>query len=115
MEKLTVAKLNELARVEALKEIKENGLTNFLQVEGTKYAKDFEFDAGGELVTKTVRIDIVVPKLDEEENAETLAEDYEFRVAEKEKNAKAKAEAKAKKIARDEKARAKKKAEKEAE
>lgn len=37
-----------------------------------------------------------------------LADDYNFRLAEKKENAKAKAEAKAKKIARDKKARAKK-------
>jgi hypothetical protein len=55
---------------------------------------------------------VVVPKLDQEENAETLAEDYKFRMAEKEENAKAKAEAKAKKIARDKKVREQKKVEK---
>ena len=112
---LTIAKINELARVEALKEIAQNGLTNFLQIEGTKFAKDFEFDTPDGVMTKTVRIDIVVPKLEEGENAEFLAEDYQLRVAEKEEKAKVKAEQKAKKIARDEKARAKKKAEKEAE
>ena len=112
MGKLTIAKINEMAREVAMKEIAENGLKNFLQVEGTKFAKDFEFETGEGLKVKTVRIDVVVPKLDAEENAETLAEDYNFKQEEKAENARAKAEAKAKKIARDEKLRAKKKAEK---
>lgn len=112
MGKLTIAKVNEMAREVAMQEIAENGLKNFLQVEGTKFAKDFEFDTEEGRKTKTVRVDIVVPKLDEEDNAETLAQDYQFKMAEKVENAKAKAEAKAKKIARDEKLRAKKKAEK---
>ena len=61
-------------------------------------------------MVKTVRIDIVVPKLEEGENAEFLAEDYQLRLKEKEENAKIKAEAKAKKIARDQKKRAEKQA-----
>ena len=112
MGKLTIAKVNEMVRKVAMQEIAENGLKNFLQVEGTKFAKDFEFDTEEGRKTKTVRVDIVVPKLDEEDNAETLAQDYQFKMAEKAENARAKAEAKAKKIARDEKLRAKKKAEK---
>ena len=108
MAKLTIAKINEMAREVAMKEIAENGLKNFLQVEGTKFAQDFTFDTEEGQKTKTVRIDVVVPKLDEGENAQVLADDYNFRLAEKEENAKAKAEAKAKKIARDKKARAKK-------
>lgn len=109
MSKLTVAKVNEMAREVAMKEIAENGLVNFLQVEGTKFAKDFTFETEEGTMTKTVRIDVVVPKLDKEENAETLAEDYKFRMEEKKANAKAKAEAKAKKIARDKKLREEKK------
>jgi hypothetical protein len=112
MAKLTVAKINEMARGVAMEEIAKNGLANFLQVEGTKFAKDFEFETEEGTMVKTVRIDVVVPKLDKEENAETLAQDYQFRMAEKEENAKAKAEAKAKKIARDKKLREEKKSEK---
>lgn len=112
MAKLTVAKINEMARVEAMKEIEANGLVNFLQVEGTKFAKDFEFDTEQGKMTKTVRVDIVVPKLEAEENAQTLADDYEFKLGEKAEKEQAKAEAKAKKIARDEKRRAEKEANK---
>ena len=112
MAKLTIAKINEMAREAAIKEIATNGLTDFLQVEGTKFAKDFTFETEEGFMTKTVRVDIVVPKLDEGEDAQTLAEDYNFRMAEKAEKEKAKEVAKAKKIARDEKARAKKKAEK---
>ncbi len=110
MAKLTVAKINEMARGVAMEEIAKNGLVNFLQIEGTKFAKDFEFETEEGKMTKTVRIDVVVPKLEEGENAEFLAEDYQLRLKEKKENAKAKAEAKAKKIARDEKRRAEKKA-----
>ena len=112
MAKLTVAKINEMAREVAIKAIATNGLTDLLQVEGTKFAKDFTFETEEGFMTKTVRVDIVVPKLDEGEDAQTLAEDYNFRMAEKAEKEKAKEVAKAKKIARDEKARAKKKAEK---
>lgn len=112
MAKLTVAKINEMARGVAMEEIAKNGLTNFLQIEGTKFAKDFEFETEEGTMIKTVRIDIVVPKLEEGENAEFLAEDYQLRLKEKEENAKIKAEAKAKKIARDQKKRAEKQANK---
>lgn len=110
MAKLTVAKINEMARGVAMEEIAKNGLTNFLQIEGTKFAKDFEFETTEGIMVKTVRIDIVVPKLEEGENAEFLAEDYQIRLKEKEETAKQKAEAKAKKIARDQKKRAEKQA-----
>lgn len=112
MAKLTIAKINEMAREAAIKEIATNGLMDFLQVEGTKFAKDFTFETEEGFMTKTVRVDIVVPKLEEGEDAQTLAEDYNFRMEEKAEKEKAKEVAKAKKIARDEKARAKKKAEK---
>ena len=102
MRKLTVAKINEIARGIAMMEIAQNGLGGFLQVDGTKFAKDFEFETEEGKMTRTVRIDIVVPKLEEGEDAKFLAEDYQLRL-------------KAKKIARDEKLRAKKKAEKKAE
>ncbi len=110
MAKLTVAKINEMARVEAMKEIETNGLKDFLQVEGTKFAKDFTFETEQGFMTKTVRIDIVVPKLEAGEDAQTLANDYDFKMQEKAENEKAKAEAKAKKIARDQKKRAEAKA-----
>lgn len=112
MAKLTVAKINEVARVKALEEIEANGLKNFLQIEGTKFAKDFDFEIENDFYTKTVRVDIVVPKLEEGENAQTLADDFKVRQKDKEEEAKAKAEAKAKKIARDEKRRAEAKANK---
>jgi hypothetical protein len=115
MGKLTIAKINEMARERAMQEIAENGLKNFLQIEGTKFAQDFEFDTPDGKMVKTVRIDVVVPKLEDGEDAQFLADEYQMKLQEKEENAKAKTEAKAKKIARDEKMRAKKKAEKEAE
>lgn len=110
MGKLTQAKLNEMAREVAMKEIAEKGLVEFLQVEGTKFAKDFEIETEEGTMVKTVRVDIVVPKLDQEENAQTLAEDYAFKQEEKAENERVRAEAKAKKIARDSKNRAEKKA-----
>lgn len=110
MAKLTIAKINEMAREVALKEIAENGLTNFLQVEGTKFAQDFEFETEDGKMVKTVRIDIVVPKLEDGEDAEFLANEYQMKLKDKEETAKARAEAKAKKIARDTKRRAEKKA-----
>lgn len=110
MGKLTQAKINEMAREVAMKEIEENGLKNFLQIEGTKFAKDFTFDTEEGTQTKTVRIDVVVPKLEEGENAQVLAEDYQFKLEEKAENERVKAEKKAKKIARDSKIRAEKKA-----
>lgn len=113
MKKLTVAKINEGARLKALEEIKEKGLTEFLQVEGTKFAKDFDFTLEGQEFTKTVRVDIVVPKLEEGENAETLAEDYSFRQEEKAQKEEEKRIAKEKKIARDKKLREEKRLAKE--
>ena len=112
MAKLTIAKINEMARKVAVEEIAKNGLANFLQVEGTKFAQDFTFDTPEGTMTKTVRIDVVVPKLEDEENAQTLAEDYNFRMEEKAQKEKEKAEQKAKKIARDQKRRAEEKANK---
>lgn len=110
MAKLTIAKINEMAREVALKEIAENGLTNFLQIEGTKFAQDFEFETEDGKMVKTVRIDVVVPKLEGGEDAEFLANEYQMKLKDKEETARAKAEAKAKKIARDTKRRAEKKA-----
>ena len=110
MAKLTVAKINEMAREIAMREIAENGLKNFLQVEGTKFAQDFEFETEEGKMVKTVRIDVVVPKLEDGEDAEFLANEYQMKLKDKEETARAKAEAKAKKIARDTKRRAEKKA-----
>lgn len=108
MAKLTIAKINEMAREVAMKEIAENGLKNFLQIEGTKFAQDFDFETSEGKMVKTVRIDVVVPKLEEGEDAEFLANEYQMKLKDKEETAKAKAEAKAKKIARDQKRRAEK-------
>ena len=110
MAKLTVAKINEMAREVAMKEIAENGLKNFLRVEGTKFAQDFEFETEEGKMVKTVRIDVVVPKLEDGEDAQFLADEYQMNLKDKEENAKIKAEAKAKKIARDQKKRAEKQA-----
>ena len=110
MAKLTIAKINEMAREVAMKEIAENGLKNFLQVEGTKFAQDFEFETEEGKMVKTVRIDVVVPKLEDGEDAQFLADEYQMKLKDKEENAKIKAEAKAKKIARDQKKRAEKQA-----
>lgn len=110
MAKLTIAKINEMAREVAMKEIAENGLKNFLQIEGTKFAQDFEFETEDGKMVKTVRIDVVVPKLEDGEDAEFLANEYQMKLKDKEETARAKAEAKAKKIARDTKRRAEKKA-----
>lgn len=113
MAKLTIAKINEMAREVAMKDIQENGLANFLQVEGTKFAKDVEFETEEGKMVKTVRIDVVVPKLEDGEDAEFLANEYQMKLAEKKENARLKEEAKAKKIARDQKKRAEAKANKE--
>lgn len=110
MAKLTKARIDEMAREVAMEEIAKNGLTNFLKIEGTKYAQDFEFETPEGKMVKTVRVDIVVPKLEDGEDAQFLAEDYQIRLKEKEETAKQKAEAKAKKIARDQKKRAEKQA-----
>ena len=59
---------------------------------------------------KTVRIDLIVPKLEDGEDAEFLANEYQMKLKDKEETARAKAEAKAKKIARDTKRRAERKA-----
>ena len=87
-----------MAREVAMREIAENGLKNFLQVEGTKFAQDLNLKHQKEKMVKTVRIDVVVPKLEDGEDAQFLAEEYQLKLKEKEDNAKAKAEAKAKKL-----------------
>ena len=92
-----------------MKEIFKNVLNKILKIESTKFGKDYEYETEEGKMVKTVRIDVVVPKLEDGEDAQFLAEEYQMKLKEKEENAKAKAEAKAKKIARDEKMRAKKK------
>ena len=105
MAKLTIAKINEGARNECIKELTENGVKNFYQIEGTKYAKDFNYTLEGQDFTKTVRVDIVVPKLEEGENAETLGNDFQIRMEEKRQKEEERKIAKEKKIARDKKRR----------
>ena len=113
MMKLTVAKKNEILRGLAMQTLGLDKAENLLQVAGSKYAIDEEFE--GEWYP--VRIDVVVPKITEDDEAQTaqdMHEEYMNEQAEKLADKQAKAEAKAKKIARDEKLRAEKKAAKEA-
>lgn len=105
-------KVDVVARNKVIEELGLKTKEGIFQVENTKFMLNVEVE--GEFYP--VRIDIVFPKIKPEDTlqtAEDFADDYTRRVAEKEEKAKAKAEAKAKKIARDEKLRAKKKAEKE--
>lgn len=114
MEKLTVAKKNELLRKGAFEKIIKEGVlgNELLQVAGSKFMVNVELE--GEIVP--VRIDFVVPKIAEDDTcqfAEDFAEEYakeqeEKRVAKEEKE-----KAKAKKIERDKKKRAKAKEESE--
>ena len=111
MEKLTVAKKNELLRKGAFEKIIKEGVlgNELLQVAGSKFMVNVELE--GEIVP--VRI---VPKIAEDDTcqfAEDFAEEYakeqeEKRVAKEEKE-----KAKAKKIERDKKKRAKAKEESE--
>lgn len=113
MTKLTIAKKNEILRGLAMEALGLKDNKDLLQVAGSKYAIDVQFD--GEWYP--VRIDIVVPKITDDSEAATaveMAELYANEQAEKAEAKKAKAEAKAKKIARDEKLRAEKRAIKEA-
>lgn len=113
MMKLTVAKKNEILRGIAMQALGLDKAENLLQVAGSKYAIDVEFE--GEFYP--IRIDIVVPKIDEDDACQTaqdMHEEYMAAQAEKEEKKKAQAEAKAKKIARDQKLREEKKAAKEA-
>ena len=113
MMKLTVAKKNEILRGIAMQALGLDKAENLLQVAGSKYAIDVEFE--GEFYP--IRIDIVVPKIDEDDACQTaqdMHEEYMATQAEKEEKKKAQAEAKAKKIARDQKLREEKKAAKEA-
>ena len=107
---ITIAKRNEMVRVEAMKELQTNGLENFLQVAGTKYAIDVEVQ--NEVFT--CRVDIVVPKEQGEEfKAQYLNDLYVEDLEEKAKSKQEKEIAKQKKIAKDTETRAKAKLAKE--
>lgn len=113
MEKLTVAKKNEILREKAFEMIVKEGLlgNELLQVAGSKFMVNVDFE--GEKIP--VRIDFVVPKIDLEDTcqfAEDFAELYEQDQEEKRIAKEEKAKAKAKKIERDKKLREEKKKEK---
>lgn len=105
MEKLTVAKKNEILRQKAFDLITKENLEGILfQVAGSKFMVNVEFE--GEQIP--VRIDFVVPKIDSEDTcqfAEDFAELYQADQAEKAKAKEEKQKAKEKKIARDKKLR----------
>jgi uncharacterized protein YwgA len=114
MEKLTVAKKNEILREKAFEILIKDGLLGdkLLKVAGSKFMVNVEFD--GEQIP--VRIDFVVPKIDSEDTlqfAEDFAELYEQEQEEKRKAKEEKQKAKEKKIARDKKIREQKKLAKE--
>ena len=114
MEKITMAKKNEMLRELAFNKIIKEGITGteLLKVAGSKYMINVELD--GE--TYAVRIDFVVPKIDKDDTcqfAEDFAELYNQEQEEKAKEKEEKAKAKAKKIARDKKLREEKKQAKE--
>lgn len=113
MEKITVAKKNEILRGKAMEMVLVEGILGkeMLQVAGSKFMVNVDYE--GEKIP--VRIDFVVPKIDPEDTcqfAEDFAEIYEQEQAEKAKVKEEKEKAKQKKIARDKKLREQKKAEK---
>lgn len=112
MEKITVAKRNEILREKAYNAIiKEDIINRLLKVAGSKYMINVEFE--GEQIP--VRIDFVVPKIDKDDTcqfAEDFAELYEQEQEEKRIAKEEKQKAKEKKIARDKALREKKKKEK---
>lgn len=112
MEKLTVAKKNEILRAKAMEMVLKENLEGILfQVAGSKFMVNVNFE--GENIP--VRIDFVVPKIDKEDTcqfAEDFAELYQADQAEKAQAKAEKEKAKEKKIARDKKLREQKKAEK---
>lgn len=97
--KMTKAQLDKELRGIALKGILDGSL-KMLQIEGSKYAVDVEYNGENYLV----RIDIVVPK-EQDYTSEDLHEDYLQRMEEKEKDRLEKEEKKKAKIAKDEKRR----------
>lgn len=112
MEKITIAKRNEILREKAYNAIiKEDIINRLLKVAGSKYMINVEFE--GEQIP--VRIDFVVPKIDKDDTcqfAEDFAELYEQEQEEKRIAKEEKQKAKEKKIARDKALREKKKKEK---
>ena len=114
MERMTIAKRNEILRGMAFETIIKEGLLGdkLLKVAGSKFMVNVDFE--GEKIP--VRVDFVVPKIDPEDTcqfAEDFAELYEQEQEEKRVAKEEKAKAKAKKIERDKKLREQKKAQKE--
>ena len=106
MEKLTIAKKNELLREKAFQKVIKEGIegVELFKVAGSKFMVNVDFE--GETIP--VRVDFVVPKIDPEDTcqfAEDFAELYAQDQKEKELAKEEKAKAKAKKIARDKKLR----------
>ncbi len=113
MDKITIAKKNEILREKAFEMIIKEGLLGdiILKVAGSKFMVNVDYE--GEKIP--VRIDFVVPKIDPEDTcqfAEDFAEIYEQDQMEKQKAKEEKQKAKEKKIARDKKLREQKKQEK---
>lgn len=110
MEKITIAKKNEILRERAFEMLIKEGLLGdtLLKVAGSKFMVNVDYE--GEKVP--VRIDFVVPKIDPEDTcqfAEDFAELYEQDQEEKRLAKEEKQKAKEKKIARDKKLREQKK------
>jgi hypothetical protein len=110
MEKLTVAKRNEILRGKAFEMLINKDLfgDKLFKVSGSKYMINVNFE--GEQIP--VRIDFVVPKINAEDTcqfAEDFAELYEQEQEEKRVAKEEKQKAKEKKIARDKKLREEKK------
>ena len=113
MEKLTLAKKNEILRERAFDMLIKEGLLNdkLFKIAGSKFMVNVEFE--GEQIP--VRIAFEVPKIDPEDTcqfAEDFAELYQQEQEEKERAKQEKQKAKEKKIARDKALREKKKKEK---
>lgn len=114
MEKITIAKKNEILRGLAFEKIIKEGILgeDLLQVAGSKYMTNVEYDG----IMVPVRIDFVVPKIEEEDTclvAEDFAEEYAQAQEQKRLDKEQKRIAKEKKIARDKKLREEKRLAKE--
>lgn len=109
MEKITLAKRNEILREKAFNQIiKEDIIERLLKIAGSKYMINVEFE--GEQIP--VRIDFVVPKIGKDDVcqfAEDFADLYQQEQEEKRIAKEEKQRAKEKKIARDKKLREEKK------
>ena len=106
MEKLTIAKINEIKRGLAMEKVLKEGVLGkeLLKVAGSKYMVNVEYN--GEITP--VRVDFVVPKIKEDDvlqYAEDFADNYEQEQAEKRRLKEEREKTKAKKIARDKKMR----------